>query len=198
MATQTKHRSTATARKRKGEAKQATRPRRVSPLHEPQDMTVEAWQVALRRQFGREQDFELLNLGHEPIFSEFQVTNPASGSAYRVAVRDNGLGENFCSCPDFATNELGTCKHIEFTLGALERKRGGKRALRTGFEPEFSEVWLRYGTQRQVCFRPGRDCPPGTATARRETARCLRRLGAASGPVRRARDFRPGSAPSRP
>ncbi|MCC5886221.1 MAG: DEAD/DEAH box helicase family protein [Gammaproteobacteria bacterium] len=160
MATQAKRRPTATAHKRKGKAEQAARPRRVSPLHEPEDMTVEAWQVALRRQFGREQDFELLNLGNEPIFSEFQVTNPASGGAYRVAIRGEGLGENFCSCPDFATNELGTCKHIEFTLGRLERKRGGKRAFRTGFEPEFSEIWLRYGVQRQVCFRPGRDCPP--------------------------------------
>lgn len=133
--------------------------RRVSPLHEPEDMSLEAWQVALRRQFGREQDFEWVNLGAEPIFSEFQLTNPTSGGSYRVAIRGKGLGENFCSCPDFATNELGTCKHIEFTLGKLERKRGGKRALQQGFEAEYSEVWLRYGAQRQVRFRPGRGCP---------------------------------------
>src|SRR5262249_15318176 len=66
-------------------------------------------------------------------------------------------------CPDFATNTLGTCKHIEFTLGALERKRGGTRALREGFQPPASEVYLHYGAQREVRFRPGTDCPPELA-----------------------------------
>lgn len=35
-------------------------------------------------------------------------------------MRGPGLFENFCSCPDFAVNTLGTCKHIE---GWLERLR---------------------------------------------------------------------------
>ena len=161
MKTGTQRKPTSRARKRRGESKRGdSTPKRVSPLHEPEDMTLEAWQVALRRQYGRAQDFELANVGDERFFSEFQVTNPASDGTYRVAIRGAGLGENFCACPDFATNELGTCKHIEFTLGRLERKRGAKRAFRTGFEPDFSEIWLRYGMQRQVCFRPGRDCPP--------------------------------------
>ena len=134
-------------------------PARVSRLHEPEDMGVEAWQAALRRQFGREQDFELENLGEELVFSEFRVTNPDSGGVYRVAIRSAGLGDNFCSCPDFATNELGTCKHVEFTLSRLERKRGAKKALRAGFEPAFSELSLEYGARRRVRFRPGRDCP---------------------------------------
>lgn len=162
MANRDQKRPTAPSRKRSAGPKRAksSSERRVSPLREPEDMSLEAWQVALRRQFGREQNFDLLNLGDEPIFSDFQVSNPKSGGAYRVAIRGSGLGENFCSCPDFATNELGTCKHIEFTLGRLERKRGGKRAFREGFEPDYSEAWLRYGAQRQICFRPGQDCPP--------------------------------------
>lgn len=40
------------------------------------------------------------------MFSEFSVTNPASGNLYRVAIRGSAVGENFCSCPDFATNGL--------------------------------------------------------------------------------------------
>jgi predicted nucleic acid-binding Zn finger protein len=35
-----------------------------------------------------------------------------------------GPGGNFCSCPDYAMNDLGTCKHLEFTLARLEKKRG--------------------------------------------------------------------------
>jgi hypothetical protein len=63
-------------------------------------MPVEDWQAGLRRQFGREQSFVVENLGTEPVFSEFAVTNPQSGGHYRVAIRGRGIGENFCSCPE--------------------------------------------------------------------------------------------------
>ena len=75
---------------------------------------------------GREQSFKLERLSEEPVFSEFAVANPQTGGRYRVAIRGTGVGENFCSCFDFATNDLGTCKHIEFTLARLEARRGGK------------------------------------------------------------------------
>lgn len=134
-------------------------------------MAVEEWQRGLRRQFGRVQAFKWKNLGAEPIFSEFAVENPQSGSRYRVAIRGVQPGENFCSCPDFSINDLGTCKHIEFILGRLERKRGGRRALAQGFKPRYSEVYLQYGAERHVRFRAGLDCPPPLA---RRAARLFR------------------------
>ncbi len=138
----------------------SAKPRRFHRTQPPDDLNTPEWQVALRRQFGRAQSFKLENLGDEPVFSEFRVSNPDSGAAYRVAIRGAGLGENYCACPDFATNLLGTCKHIEFVLGRLERRRGGKAALRRGFEPDYSELLLRYGARRHLCFRPGRRCTP--------------------------------------
>lgn len=57
------------------------------------------------------------------------------------------------------TNTLGTCKHIEFLLGKLRRKRGGKAALAAGYRPAFSEVYLRYGARRQIVFQAGTQCP---------------------------------------
>ena len=122
-------------------------------------MSAEEWQAGLRRQFGQEQAFTLCNLGEEPIFSEFSISNPASGGQYRVTIRGAHRGDNHCSCPDFATNLLGTCKHIEFTLSQLNRKRGGKTALRRGFHPEYSEIHLHYGEQRSVRWHPGACCP---------------------------------------
>ncbi len=103
------------------------------------------------------------NIGDEPVFSEFLITNPASGRSYRVAIRGASPGENFCSCPDFATNELGTCKHVEFVLGRLERKRGGKAALARGSCPPYSEIHLQYGSERHVRFRRGSECPAALA-----------------------------------
>jgi superfamily II DNA or RNA helicase len=143
-------------RTRKGKSQ---KPPRLSRLHKPAGMSLNDWQVELRRQFGREQDFRLKNLGEDPVFSEFEITNPQSQNIYRVLVRGGKVGDNTCTCADFATNTLGTCKHIEFTLAALEKKRGGKAALEAGFQPAHSEIFLHYGARREVRFRPGSDCP---------------------------------------
>src|SRR5262245_27206294 len=92
---------------------------KLSRLQKPAGMSLEEWQTELRRQFGREQKFKLKNLGDHPALSEFQVTNPQSRSSYRVTIRGRNVGDNSCTCPDFATNTLGTCKHIEFALAKL-------------------------------------------------------------------------------
>ena len=153
--------STRTARKPASRKTKAAKPAdpRLSRTRRPPELQVADWQTALRRQFGREQPFGLENLGNEPIFSDFRVHNPASGTHYRVAIRGQDPGQNFCACPDYATNDLGTCKHIEFTLAKLLARRGGKTALARGFQSEYSEIWLDYASARQVRFRAGTGCP---------------------------------------
>src|SRR5438067_7159580 len=99
-------------RARQQQRSQQRKAAKLSRQHKPEGMSLEDWQIELRRQFGREQPFKLKNLGEEKIFSEFEVTNPISRNAYRVHIRGARPGDNFCACPDFATNTLGTCKHI--------------------------------------------------------------------------------------
>ena len=138
--------------------KKAKSPPKLSRTKRPDGMSLEDWQIGLRREYGRTQTFEIKNVGDEPIFSEFVVRNSQSQSSYTIIIRGNSLGENSCTCGDFTTNTLGTCKHIECVLNHLENRRGGKSALAQGFQPSHSEVFLRYGKQRDVCFRPGTDC----------------------------------------
>jgi superfamily II DNA or RNA helicase len=138
----------------------ATKEPKLSRTHAPADLSPVDWQRGLRRQFGREQAFGLENLGSDPFFSEFRVSNPVSKSGYRVAIRGLGPGGNFCSCPDYSTSELGTCKHLEFTLARLEKKRGARAAFARGYHPAFSELYLRNDGKRCVHFRAGTDCPP--------------------------------------
>jgi hypothetical protein len=134
---------------------------KVSRTLAPAGMSLEEWQTQLRRQFGREQKFTFKNVGGARAFSDFLVTNPASRRTYRVTVRGTALGDNTCSCPDFATNTLGTCKHIEFTLAKLERSRTAAPELKAGYRPPHGEVFLRYGSQRRVCYRaPAEDNRP--------------------------------------
>ncbi|SER71886.1 Helicase conserved C-terminal domain-containing protein [Nitrosomonas sp. Nm51] len=125
----------------------------------PDNFTVVEWQRGLRRQFGRTQQFDLVNQGTEKFFTDFKVVNPVSNRSYRVAIRGSRPGDNFCACPDYATNELGTCKHIEFVLAKLEKIRGFKTVFARGYQPVFSELYLRYDNGRTVHFRPGIDCP---------------------------------------
>src|SRR6202795_5409067 len=145
-------------------AKQTKEPK-LSRTHAPVNLSPVEWQRGLRRQFGREQSFGLENLGSEPFFPEFRVSNPVSKSSYRVAIRGLGPGGNFCSCPDYATSELGTCKHLEFTLARLEKKRGARAAFARGYQPVFSELYLRNDGKRRVHFRGGTECPPTVSGA---------------------------------
>lgn len=141
--------------KRKVKSKPGKTPR----TRKPETMTLEEWQIALRREYGQSQEFKVKNLGVEAIFSDFEVENPKTRRRYRVCIRGNAPGVNYCSCPDFAVNTLGTCKHIEWLLSKLVRKRGGKRAFQEGYHPPFSEVYLEYGLKRQVRFQAGQASP---------------------------------------
>ncbi len=160
MTRKTAAKPSAKSASRKAAAKQP----RYSRQRRPEDVAVEDWQIALRRQFGREQRFQIENLGDDAVFSEFAVTNPESAQRYRVAIRGPRPGENYCACPDFTTNGLGTCKHIEFTLARIAAKRGGKAALKAGFHPVYSEVYLDYVGQRVVRLRLGTGCPSALRT----------------------------------
>jgi superfamily II DNA or RNA helicase len=142
---------------------------RLSRSRKPDELSLEDWQVGLRRQFGREQATLALEvLGSDPACGEFTVHNPDSDRRYRVAIRGLEPGENFCACPDFATNDLGTCKHIEFTLGRLLARRGGKAALQRGFHPPYSEVYLHCSGARHLRFRAGTECPAALARQGRQ------------------------------
>jgi superfamily II DNA or RNA helicase len=158
----------ATSKVSRSRRKKPKHRRELSRLRKPEDMSLEQWQIELRRNFAQVQKFRLKNLGDEPLFSEFEVANPETRRTYRVAIRGQAVGENFCSCPDFAVNTLGTCKHIEYVLAKLARRPGVKAALALGHHPPFSEIHLQYGAQREVLFRPGTECPaPFKTLARR-------------------------------
>jgi superfamily II DNA or RNA helicase len=76
-------------------------------------------------------------------WTDYTVTNRASGKTYRVALRGTAPGESYCSCPDFRTNTLGTCKHVMRVLTVV-RRRFDARALRKPYVPRQIAVFLQY------------------------------------------------------
>ncbi|MBU0653765.1 MAG: DEAD/DEAH box helicase [Gammaproteobacteria bacterium] len=51
------------------------------------------------------------------------TTDKLFSHTYRVNIRSLEQRSNYCTCPDFATNQLGTCKHIEGVLHKLSKRR---------------------------------------------------------------------------
>jgi hypothetical protein len=151
--------------KQKSPSARSVKEPKLSRTHPPAGLPAADWQRALRRQFGREQAFVLENRGDEPFFSEYRVANPEAKTSYRVAIRGLRPGDNFCSCPDYTTNELGTCKHIEYVLARLGKRRGARAAFARGWQPAFSEIYLRNDAARTVHFRAGTECPPAVLKA---------------------------------
>lgn len=126
------------------------------PYHrKPSNLSLEEWQVALRSQFAKEQNYRLTKLTGDSVFGDYTVFNPQAGSSYKVAIRGDEIGKNFCNCLDFKTNQLGTCKHIEFALHTLRSKRGMKKILKQGYNPHYTSIYLSYGEQKEVKIRIG-------------------------------------------
>lgn len=65
-----------------------------------------------RRVRSVEERMKVRSLEPDVLWTDYLVTNPESGKTYRVALRGWERGESFCTCPDYRTNTLGTCKHI--------------------------------------------------------------------------------------
>ena len=85
------------------------------------------------------------------LYGDYSVRS-ASNKTYRVAMRGPGLFDNYCSCPDFAVNTLGTCKHIEALLARLRRRRG-KALDREVFNRARASLSLHYGDTLNVRLR---------------------------------------------
>lgn len=129
---------------------------KISHLIKPLGMTLDQWQIILRKQIARESSFRIQNVGNHPVFSNFKVNNPKTKKSYRVFIGGEALGMSYCSCPDFAVNTLVTCKHIESVLYRLRRIKKNRSFLEAGWQSERPAVSLRYGLKRQVVFLPKR------------------------------------------
>src|SRR5262249_26824412 len=79
-------------------------------------------QIDIRRRRAKEGHFTIQNLGRNRVFSDYQVSNPDTGGQYTVQVRGFEVGDNTCTCPDFRSNTLGTCKHIEAVLESVSHE----------------------------------------------------------------------------
>ena len=112
-------------------------------------MTLENWQIALRKQFVMDKTFGIEKIeGYHPVFGDYQVSNFETRNKYKVSIRDNRNSMNFCSCLDFKTNRLGTCKHIEAILWKIQNQPGLAGYLKKDYKISYTSVYLSYKGER--------------------------------------------------
>ena len=84
--------------------------------------TTDEDEINKRRLRARTESLHVTNIdATHPIFSNFRVQS-SSGVTYAVEIRDVGQRQFSCDCPDFRSNGLGTCKHVEAVLLHLEAR----------------------------------------------------------------------------
>ncbi len=84
-------------------------------------------------------------------WTDYILTSEASGKTYRVALRGREAGQSYCSCPDFRTNHLGTCKHVLHVQAKIE-KRFSAAQLRSPYQRKNISLRLHYANPLGVRF----------------------------------------------
>ena len=136
-----------------GGKSQAVRIPKISWVVKPQRMTLVEWQRALRKQIAEEEPMAVAAVDEKNLPGEYEVRNPQTKQTYKVVYRGEESPWNYCSCLDFKTSRLCTCKHIESVKLWIE----GNRRLRKVHKepPAYTSVYLSYTGD---CKSPRTDC----------------------------------------
>ena len=116
-------------------------------------MGLEEWQVALRHNQAEREHFAISEVSEQFCPGEYSVRNHKTRSQYKVIYRGAYSPWNYCSCPDFRTSGLGTCKHVEGVKLWLQAE--GKEPRDE--QPRYSSVYVDYRGQRSIRIRFGQD-----------------------------------------
>ena len=137
-------------RKTKGKKPEKQAPK-VSYHYKPENMTLEQWQIALRQQAAQKETFAISEDRTADGPGYYTVSNHSTRNEYRVVFRGEESPWNYCSCMDFKTSRLGTCKHLEAVKQWIKEHR--KRVYRE--RPAYTSMFLSYRDERKVCLRIG-------------------------------------------
>lgn len=125
---------------------------RIPYYYKPDGMSLEEWQIALRKQAAYKENFAVKENKNSDEPGCYKVSNFSTRNEYKVIFRGEDSPWNYCSCFDFKTNQLGSCKHLEAVK--LWIKEQGKRVQRQ--RPAYTSMYLSYrGKERKVCLRIG-------------------------------------------
>jgi len=106
-------------------------------------------QIERRRKRGMEELAKIVNRGQHPVYSKFDVTS-SSERVYTVQIRSLTERLNTCTCPDYHTNTIGTCKHIEGVLANLEKEFADEWEEFIAHAPPITQMYVHHAEQTTV------------------------------------------------
>ena len=108
-------------------------------------------EIAVRKKRAKSGLFEIVNLfKKKDIFSTYDINN-----SYTVELRSFEDDINSCSCPDFDTNRLGTCKHIEAVKLKFFDKEATNKKIEIFLDTKRDKVVVSYpvGSRKESVYR---------------------------------------------
>jgi len=121
------------------------------------------------------------HISGEPTFGSWTAASVSPSShfqrSYTVQIRSLQERANYCTCPDWASNQLGTCKHIEAVLHRLEKLGATTQSHKESVPLPF--IFLSWGAPDGPAIRLQR-----SASMDEQLARLLDRYFDASGQFR--------------
>lgn len=99
--------------------------------------------LAERKERAEKERMKIKAASHDTPWTDYTVASGLSGKVYRVSMRGIEAGESYCSCPDFRTNTLGTCKHV-IKVAAHLKKKFAAAQLKKKYVRKRLAVHLRY------------------------------------------------------
>ena len=142
----------------------AVAPQERAPIEELSDVQLIELSLDEREERARNEKMTVkaVDTGADTPWGDYIVTSALSGKSYRVALRGEHCGDSFCSCPDFRSNTLGTCKHILHTLRKV-RRRFPAAAFHEPYRRDEPSVFLKYGTELALKLGVPDDLEPGVS-----------------------------------
>ena len=118
--------------------------KRISNIIKPGEMSSLEWQLTLRRQQAQKEDFAIREADPVRAPGEYTVGNAKTRNEYRVSFYGEGHPLNSCSCMDFRTSRIGSCKHLEAVAAWIPAAKG-----RCVHKPEegLTRIYMDYSSQ---------------------------------------------------
>jgi superfamily II DNA or RNA helicase len=108
----------------------------VEPYLTPEEIKAQALED--RRQRARSEHFSITE--GEMLKGEHLVETSA-GRQYTVTLHDPSTGKGHCTCPDFCTSGLGTCKHMIYLRDFFKKKENFARSIQEERFPFVDIFW---------------------------------------------------------
>jgi len=106
-------------------------------------------QIDRRRKRGEEEIVKITNKGKHPVYSAFEVIS-TSDRPYTVQIRSLTELLNTCTCPDYLTNTIGTCKHIEGVLMNLKKQYAKQWKSFIDQAPPIKQLYVHHADRTTV------------------------------------------------